>query len=80
MSDIRESAWERKLMKDPKIENPSVTHTFDQAAEDRKKIEDRSSDVICCCSQISSTGLPGRGSALYTAAVGTDTHQRLTTG
>lgn len=80
MLDIRESAWERKLVKDPNLENPSARHTFDRAAEDRKRIEDRSPDVISSCSQISSKGLPGGGSMLYTAAVGTGTDQWPATG
>ena len=79
MLDIRELAWESKLMKDPETENPSARHTCGEAAEDRKKIGDRSPDVISCCSQTSSKGLPGGGSTLYTAAVGTDTHWWPTT-
>ena len=80
MLDIRELAWERKLMKDPEIEKPSARYMFHRAVEDRKRIEDRSPDVVSCCSQLSSKGLPGGGSTLYTAAVGTDTHRWPTTG
>lgn len=59
-------------MKDAEIEPPLARHIFDQAAEDRR-IEDRNTGIISCCSQISSK----RPSAavLCSAAVGADTHR-----
>lgn len=69
----------KKVYEGPKNKG-SARHTFDGAVEDRKKTEDRSPDVISSCSQISSKELPGKGSMLYTARIGIDTHWWPTMG